>query len=169
MKVVYQTNAAGQYTGPIQADESPLEPGVWLIPAGCVEDAPPPLGDHEIARWDGTSWQVETLPMADPVEPHASTLAEILAQAEAAIDRWINDQARTLGYDSIVTAVSYADEPAVPRYQAEGRALRAWRSRVYAAAYEIRATVVAGSREMPASIEALIAELPAFVMPEEAA
>lgn len=34
MKTVYQTNAEGYFVGPVQADPSPLEPGVWLIPGG---------------------------------------------------------------------------------------------------------------------------------------
>lgn len=39
---VYQTNIhTGEYVGPIEADESPLEPGVFLIPAGAYEDKPP--------------------------------------------------------------------------------------------------------------------------------
>ena len=38
---VYQTNYSGLFVGETLADESPLEPGVFAIPAGCVETAPP--------------------------------------------------------------------------------------------------------------------------------
>ena len=38
---VYQTNYSGLFVGESLADESPLEPGVFAIPAGCVETAPP--------------------------------------------------------------------------------------------------------------------------------
>lgn len=42
MKIVYQTNVkTGEYVGEVQADESPLEDDVWLIPAGAYEDEPP--------------------------------------------------------------------------------------------------------------------------------
>lgn len=60
MKIVYQTDATGRFLGETLADQSPLEPGVYLIPAGCVEVAPPvPLAGH-VAIWQGAAWaQVE--------------------------------------------------------------------------------------------------------------
>lgn len=55
---VYQTDAAGLYLGPVEADESPLEEGVYLIPAGCVEVAPPEVAAGEVAVWLGDAWSV---------------------------------------------------------------------------------------------------------------
>lgn len=40
-KTVYQLDPDGKYIGAALADESPLEPGVFLIPAGCVTVQPP--------------------------------------------------------------------------------------------------------------------------------
>lgn len=57
-KTVYQTNHLGLYVGPAIADESPLEPGVFLVPGGCVEIAPPQAPEHKIACWDGGRWQL---------------------------------------------------------------------------------------------------------------
>ncbi len=57
-KIVYQTNAQGLYVGQTVADPSPLEPGVWLIPGGCVEQAPPERPEHKAAHWDGQAWQL---------------------------------------------------------------------------------------------------------------
>ncbi|MFJ2451377.1 phage tail protein [Pseudomonas protegens] len=57
-KTVYQTDQYGIYTGPITADESPLEPGQWLIPAGCVEVEPPAPGEHQVPHWNGKRWQL---------------------------------------------------------------------------------------------------------------
>lgn len=68
----------------------------------------------------------------------------------------LNAQAVALGYDSIESAVSYAEEPTVPEYQAEGLALRAWRSAMWAKCFEV---LGAG---LPATIEDLTAALPAF-------
>lgn len=58
-KTVYQLDTNGFYTGPTQAQESPLEPGVFLIPAGCVEKIPPkcrkglvPKFNHETGKWE---------------------------------------------------------------------------------------------------------------------
>lgn len=73
--VVYQTDASGVFVGSVVADESPLEPGVWLIPAGCVEIAPPAVAEGQIARLSGGAWIVEavvppgSVPATNPAEP----------------------------------------------------------------------------------------------------
>ena len=41
VKMVVQLDDNGYYSGQTYADRSPLEPGVWLIPGGCVDTAPP--------------------------------------------------------------------------------------------------------------------------------
>lgn len=93
----------------------------------------------------------------EPVDPpRALTVADYSAAVQAHLDA----RAQALGYDNIFTAATYADEPAVPEFQEEGRALRAWRSRVWAVAAQVLADVTAGSRPAP-SIEQLLAELPA--------
>ena len=58
MKTVYQTDANGLYLGPTDAQQSPLEQGVFLIPRGCIEVEPPSAGPRQIARWTGESWQL---------------------------------------------------------------------------------------------------------------
>ena len=65
------------------------------------------------------------------------------------------------GYDSISNAVTYAEEPAVPRFQAEGQAFRAWRSACWEYCYRQLNLVISEQREMP-SVEQLISELPAL-------
>lgn len=62
MKTVYQTTHDGAFAGETIADESPLEPGVYLIPAGCVEDPPPETVEGFFARWHNGEWIVEPLP-----------------------------------------------------------------------------------------------------------
>lgn len=58
IKTVYQTNHLGIYVGPVFADESPMEAGVFLIPGGCVEIPPPSTPEHTVAWWDGQDWNV---------------------------------------------------------------------------------------------------------------
>lgn len=41
-----------EYLGYSEADESPLEPGVLLLPAFCTRTAPPPTGEREAAVLD---------------------------------------------------------------------------------------------------------------------
>lgn len=66
MKTVYQTDAQGYYVGPTIADESPLEPGVFLIPGGAVEAEPPSIPEGSRARWDGAGWHLEEIPAPEP-------------------------------------------------------------------------------------------------------
>lgn len=96
--------------------------------------------------------------------PAPAGLDLVARQLVLVVDDHINSTARGLGYESIVTAVSYATEPAVPRFQAEGIALRAWRSLVYARLYELQAEALAGTRPIPTPTE-LIGLLPEFVAP----
>lgn len=59
----YQTSRAGLYLGETVADESPLEPGVYLFPAGAVAVAPPPSWPEDRwPRWNGSAWELITYP-----------------------------------------------------------------------------------------------------------
>lgn len=80
-KIVYQYDADGYYTGTDTAYESPLEPGIYLIPAGCVEIQPPiPYEGYRI-RWDGFTWVQEVIPEPEPEpEPEPPTLEELREQ-----------------------------------------------------------------------------------------
>lgn len=79
-----------------------------------------------------------------------------------AVDAHLNAEAAALGYDSIVTAVTYAAS-SHPQYGPEGRAFLAWRDAVYDKCYELLAEVQAGTRPVPTS-EELIALLPVLVI-----
>lgn len=67
--IVYQTNSNGVYLGPTEADPSPLEPGVWLIPGGCVEVEPPMIPPGHVAVWDGGAWSIRAMQEDEPVGP----------------------------------------------------------------------------------------------------
>ncbi|MEB0090080.1 hypothetical protein RHM65_22210 [Pseudomonas sp. CCI4.2] len=56
--IVYQTNHLGVYVGPIEAEPSPLEPEVFLIPGGCVTTPPPEAPEFKAACWSGKAWQL---------------------------------------------------------------------------------------------------------------
>lgn len=87
------------------------------------------------------------------------TAEQVRAAKVAMVQSHMEESARALGYDSIGNAITYADEPAVPRFQAEAQAFRAWRSLVWARCYEILDEVQAGKRDIPGD-EELISELP---------
>ena len=52
MKLVSQLNSAGYFLNATFADESPLEPGVYLLPAGCIDQTPPDIPNGRLALWD---------------------------------------------------------------------------------------------------------------------
>lgn len=45
------------FIGSSIADESPLEPGVWLIPAHATEIAPPKCKKNQIQIFEGSGWR----------------------------------------------------------------------------------------------------------------
>lgn len=57
-KTVYQTDHLGLYIGTAEADRDPLQPSLWLIPAGCVETPPPPIPALKQALWTVNGWQL---------------------------------------------------------------------------------------------------------------
>lgn len=79
-KPVYQITRAGLYSGETLADESPLEPGVWLMPAGTIDTAPPATwADDQWPRWNGSTWELIIKPaIATPPSP-VEKLADFLA------------------------------------------------------------------------------------------
>lgn len=99
-----------------------------------------------------TDAEVEAARRPDP--------AEVVNDYTAAIQNHLDGVAQSWGYDNIYTAVTYADEPAVKAFADEGKALRAWRSRVWAAARQTLADVQGGKTPLP-SVDDLIASLPA--------
>jgi hypothetical protein len=59
--IVYQTDREGVFVSPVEADKSPLEPDVFLIPQGAVTVEPPEVNPGEQARWDGNEWVTEPI------------------------------------------------------------------------------------------------------------
>lgn len=161
------------YLGSGEAFESPVRAGTYL-PIGFTTDKAPPdaFAGHVLVFNEALDEWVQT-PVEQPAGPTDVdvTVPASFEQRKAAllqaVDMLLDSQARAHGYTSILTAITYADEPSVAKFQREGKALRAWRSLVYARCYEIVSEVEAGEREEPAQADALYALLPAFVMPAE--
>lgn len=79
------------------------------------------------------------------------------AAIKAAVQAHLDATALAHDYDSIAIAVTYADEPSVPKYQMEGQAFRAWRSLVWSAALPM----IDGVH----TVDDVLATLPAFALP----
>ena len=94
-------------------------------------------------------------------DPPPPTPEQIMQRLQARVQLWLDEQARALGYDDIKSAVTYAEEPAVPQFQQEGQAMRRLRSLAWARCYEILDEVQAGQRPILTE-EELIAEMEAL-------
>lgn len=87
-KTVFQIDRAGMYMGETIADESPLEPGVWIMPAGTTSVCPPESWpDDKWPRFNGSAWDIVTkgVPVAanDPLAILEQQAAELMAQIAA--------------------------------------------------------------------------------------
>lgn len=93
------------------------------------------------------------------------TADQIKANKTGAVQKLLDDQARALGYESINIAITFADEPAVPKFQKEGQALRAWRSLVWEKANELLSFLDDESISIPTDSE-LLHQMPKFSLGE---
>lgn len=67
MNPAYQYDHAGLYAGITEADESPLEPGVYLLPARCTLTPPPAdVPADKWPRWNGHAWELVNRPAPAP-------------------------------------------------------------------------------------------------------
>lgn len=136
---------------------TPWVPGAYLFRDGafvCVEES---------AAW------------LSYLQERARRFEQLVKQYDGHVQERIDVVAQSFGYGDpnrpavspILHAITYADEPAVPKFQAEGRLLRAWRSRYWAATWPILEAVRAGERPVPEPVD-LLAELDVAAPPPTA-
>lgn len=78
--IAYQYDRAGLYQGETEADESPLEPGVYLLPARCTFVAPPAeVPEGRWPRFNGHAWELANRPQPAATGALAK-VADFLAQ-----------------------------------------------------------------------------------------
>jgi hypothetical protein len=95
-----------------------------------------------------------------PSVPPGPTPAQLQRSLTDTVQSLMDSKAQAYHYDNLTTAVTYADEPSVPKFQQEGQAFRAWRSQVWNTAYSILADVQAGTRGFPT-----VSEVPGLLPP----
>lgn len=120
--------------------------------ASTHTDTPDPENGRIIRTWD-----VEPVPL----EEIAATLK---AQVADAVQQHLDATVSSRNYASAAAAVSYVGDPN-PQWDAEGRAVLAWRSAVWTACFAALDAVLAGERE-PLTPEQMVASLPPLVWPE---
>ncbi len=112
MKNVIQLDEDGYFIGLTVADESPLEPNVFLLPARAIEAPMPTLTDGVRAKWNG-EWIYETIIKQEPEkqpEPPALTYAELRSMEYPPIFDYLdgivkNDQSQIDAYIAACLAV----------------------------------------------------------------
>lgn len=165
MSIFYSAKTGGFYDTVIHRDLFVNAKRVGLVPdpKGPIADAVAIADDEHRALLEGQG-KGKCIGADDngrPVllDPPPPTPEQQKAALTSAVQRHLDTTAQAAGYDDIKSAVTYAEEPAVPTFQNEGRAFRAWRSRVWEHCVQVLTDVEAGTRDAP-SAEDLIAELP---------
>lgn len=156
-KIVYQTDANGVFVGLAEADPSPLEPGVWLIPGGCVEVPPPTPPSGSVARWQNGEWEVVSDDVSD-VPQEDLTPERIVATYSAAVDARVEARARQLNYNGAAHLASYVTS-SVESWAAEAQAFVEWRDSVWLHVLSVYAAVQAEEQAMP-TLQELLDGLP---------
>ncbi|WP_456403223.1 hypothetical protein [Hydrogenimonas sp.] len=99
----------------------------------------------------------------EPQKTDAEIKAENIEKIEKAIQATLDKEARAKGYDSILSACSYAGY--TNPFQAEGQAFIQWRGSVWKYCYDQLAEIEAGNRSEP-TLDEFLGELPAYVPPQ---
>ena len=120
-------------------------------------------GTMSVPTADGNrEYELIKLWIAEGNTPEQYTVDEIAEQTKqmalTAVQNMLDNAAKAKGYDSILSACSYAAYP--NPFQAEGQEFVAWRGAVWAKCYEILGEVGAGTRTAP-TVSELLAELAA--------
>ena len=85
MQIYHYHPATGEYLGEGSADESPLEPGAYLVPAHATTTAPPTAMSGKVRVWRG-GWQFEDVVAGQPLDPeYEPSIDELKAAKIAAI------------------------------------------------------------------------------------
>lgn len=74
---IFNYDSNGIFIDETNAEESPLEPGVFLIPAKATSISPPAFNDSQVARFVNDVWVIESIPK--PAPPNIPTKAELIA------------------------------------------------------------------------------------------
>lgn len=125
-------------------------PVVRLDDGALIPDDPKNSDWVEFQAWCESGNEPEPAPEVDPFPALGAALRELM-----------DNEARALGFEDILTASTFADESAVPRFQHAARALRQWRSECRDTYEGIVAQVQSGARALPTP-EEMRAELPSF-------
>lgn len=113
-KIVYKYHpVSGIYVGQDHADESPLEPGVFLIPASATTKVPLSPKDGKYVVFVNGDWQYKDIPPPPkPEEPNPQPEPQPPADAESCSARQFKLQLYFMGIlDEVENWVETKDRP----------------------------------------------------------
>jgi hypothetical protein len=88
MKTFSQLDKDGFFVGAVEADESPLEPGIYLIPGGAIDRTPPKkISAGMRYKISGASWAGELIPVIEEPVFIPPTREEIIVLRLAEIEK----------------------------------------------------------------------------------
>lgn len=97
-------------------------------------------------------------------EADTRSAEDVMTDVDRYFESLLNDKAEELGYDNYLTCISWAGDED-PQFNAEGTALKNWRSAMYAKAKQMRETMT-DAQISAYDLSKLAADTPAFVEPE---
>jgi hypothetical protein len=93
MEVHHWNPETHQYIGSSLADESPLEPGVFLIPAFATLASPSSIvTENHILTWDGDMWKETNIPdLTEPSEKQTPIVSDPMQLLRSERNRLLSD------------------------------------------------------------------------------
>jgi len=81
-KLIYNYHpSSGEFLSAATADASPLEAGIYLVPAFATETAPPAAGGRQVAVFSAGAWQIKAdwrgVPLASTKDGSAVSIREV--------------------------------------------------------------------------------------------
>lgn len=103
----------------------------------------------KIDYWDevtGTQEIRDATPEEDSEIEARKVAVPSISEFESMVQTYMDTVARSYGYDSLISAISYASDTTSPKWQQEGISFRSWRSSVWLKCIEILDSVKAGAK-----------------------
>jgi hypothetical protein len=160
---IYNYDSHGFYIGEDTADESPLEAGVYLIPALATTMPPPETDDNSYVRFVDDEWTIFKMQIVDDrmeQEPQP-TIEEQLKHLSSVVRMHMHTKVQEKDYDNIISACSYISSTN-DQFREEAQKCIEWRDNVWEMFHAITQDVHSRLIEVPTE-EDLIKMLPELI------